>query len=728
MYYRMTRFFQNIVFLLFLSLLTASSSFGQWRIPTPRQTLSVPSDGSKILFPNVSLPVGMTYHIHADGRAQVSNSGDIADACYYVNIISLSPYVVPVAMKVRSSATQEQWMYDLLSPQNYHSNHIYDASLASAGSPLTLRFFDRADPPNAYYGDNSGSITVEVAQQTPEIVAKIDTVNFGSVLVGKSKTMLDSVASYGTDGYRCDNVAMLGPSAAKFNAFSQGSVPFGIQESTNEFQFTYLPTVVGPDTAYFHLYSANVYAPQRDFVIMLIGNGVGTQLSVNPDTLDFGAIRVNTTKKLTAMIRNAGPSTVTVTSIAVAPATPFSSVPAPIVVNGRDSAGCDVTFAPTTQGSFLATFTCSADDGSTLKFYAKGTAGVPIAYVSDSVLVFGRLLLNGSKTLTDTILNKGNIALEIVSTVNSNPFEYTVTGAQGPHTYAAGSGAYYGFTFTARNHIPFWGNHDGSFTYNFVDGTSKTIVFKGCDHAPISTRLRIDTNYFVTPGNTVEVKQEMLDQLDSSYSPIRALKERISFDQTTFDFVSARKGTMTNTPNWNLTATAGIGYVDVSLTATTDHLGAPGTVVLLTFRAHTDAVLGQQTLLPQLNVDFSNNFEPVWTSSSGRIIVGDLCTPVRLSQLTTPKASYIEQNIPNPVERSATIGYSVGPGQSTDLQPVRIRLFDEMGRLVKTLVDEVKQPGRYDVTIGAEELPPGIYWYVFEAGGVWQQRSMIVTR
>lgn len=720
---------RNAVFALFLSVLAASVATAQWQIPTPREQHAVPSDGTTVNYPTVSLPIGVRYHIHSEGRVQVSSSGDIADACYYVNVFPFGPNVVPVSAKVRLSGTQESWMYDLLSPQSYQSSHTYDVGTASQGSPLSVRFFDRSDPPNAYYNDNSGSLTVEVAQETPMIVAKYDTVRFGNIPVGKNRTLEDSIEAYGTEGYRCDGVSLSGPSQSKFFVFSERTVPFGLQETTNEFRFTYTPTTIQADTAYLRLVSSNAYLPQRSFVIVLIGNGIGSQLTVARDTLDFGTIRVNSTKNLTQTFRNAGSVDATIASIVVAPAGNFTASTTPIIVPGTGSAGCTVSFTPTSIGNFFTRFLCTTDDGSTLVFYAKGAGGIPSPYISSPVLDFGRLLMNSSKMLSDTILNKGTTDLNVVSTTNTNSFEYAVGGGQGPQSYPPGNGARYTFTFTPRVHIPFWGNHDGSFTFNFDDGTSKTIVFKGCDHDAISTRLAIDTNYYVNVGNTIEVSQKLLDPLDSAFTPIRSLQERVSFDQQTFDFVSARKGALTASGDWTLTTTPGPGFIDIKLSATNSSFVASGSIVLLTFRAHPDAIPGQLTLLPQLSIDFANNFEPLVTSSSGRIIVSDMCTPVRLTNAYASKATYIEQTQPNPVVREALVNYTIGTDVGgTTAVPVRIRIFDQMGRLVQVAVNENLAAGRYSTIFTTTDLAPGMYWYTLDAGGVSCSRSMLVVR
>ncbi len=84
----------------------------------------------------------------------------------------------------------------------------------------------------------------------------------------------------------------------------------------------------------------------------------------------------------------------------------------------------------------------------------------------------------------------------------------------------------------------------------------------------------------------------------------------------------------------------------------------------------------------------------------------------------------LEQNIPNPFIGSTEIGYEV-PGE--DL-PIRLEVIDDMGRVVKTLVDEIKPPGYYRVTFDASGIASGTYTARLTYGDIVKTKRMIVTR
>jgi len=69
------------------------------------------------------------------------------------------------------------------------------------------------------------------------------------------------------------------------------------------------------------------------------------------------------------------------------------------------------------------------------------------------------------------------------------------------------------------------------------------------------------------------------------------------------------------------------------------------------------------------------------------------------------------QNYPNPFNPSTTINYGI---KETGF--VTLKIYDILGNEVVTLVNEVKQPGRYEVRFEASNLPSGTYFYKLVQG------------
>jgi len=101
-------------------------------------------------------------------------------------------------------------------------------------------------------------------------------------------------------------------------------------------------------------------------------------------------------------------------------------------------------------------------------------------------------------------------------------------------------------------------------------------------------------------------------------------------------------------------------------------------------------------------------------SSFAEGIINWLNVPVSVGedeQNSLPFSFDLKQNYPNPFNPSTTINYNVP--QST---LVIIKVYDLIGKEVATLVNEVKEPGKYQVAFEGENLSSGIYFYKMTAG------------
>jgi hypothetical protein len=84
-----------------------------------------------------------------------------------------------------------------------------------------------------------------------------------------------------------------------------------------------------------------------------------------------------------------------------------------------------------------------------------------------------------------------------------------------------------------------------------------------------------------------------------------------------------------------------------------------------------------------------------------------------------PKEFNLGQNYPNPFNPVTSINYQV-----PEASLVSIKVYDLIGREVTVLVNEVKQPGIYQVSFGTENLASGVYFYKMTAGDFSSVRKM----
>ena len=83
----------------------------------------------------------------------------------------------------------------------------------------------------------------------------------------------------------------------------------------------------------------------------------------------------------------------------------------------------------------------------------------------------------------------------------------------------------------------------------------------------------------------------------------------------------------------------------------------------------------------------------------------------------------LQPNYPNPFNPLTVIHYQL---PVTDY--VTLKLYNVVGQLVATLVNEVKQPGNYEVTWDASGQPSGIYIYRLTAGNRAESRKMVLLK
>jgi hypothetical protein len=91
-----------------------------------------------------------------------------------------------------------------------------------------------------------------------------------------------------------------------------------------------------------------------------------------------------------------------------------------------------------------------------------------------------------------------------------------------------------------------------------------------------------------------------------------------------------------------------------------------------------------------------------------------------------PTEFSLGQNYPNPFNPSTKIKFTI-PSVGTR-HGVSLRVYDVLGREVRTLVNEELEPGSYERTFDASGLASGIYFYRLEARGFSETRKLLLLR
>jgi hypothetical protein len=90
----------------------------------------------------------------------------------------------------------------------------------------------------------------------------------------------------------------------------------------------------------------------------------------------------------------------------------------------------------------------------------------------------------------------------------------------------------------------------------------------------------------------------------------------------------------------------------------------------------------------------------------------------------------LEQNYPNPFNPTTTIEFgipaSLNPSKGATF--VTLKVYDILGKEVKTLVNEEREAGYHSIDFNARDLPSGVYFYQLQAGSFIEMKKMILLR
>ncbi|MFZ1320989.1 MAG: T9SS type A sorting domain-containing protein [Ignavibacteria bacterium] len=108
-------------------------------------------------------------------------------------------------------------------------------------------------------------------------------------------------------------------------------------------------------------------------------------------------------------------------------------------------------------------------------------------------------------------------------------------------------------------------------------------------------------------------------------------------------------------------------------------------------------------------IDFNGNFE--YHELSNEVVIG------------IPSSTELMQNYPNPFNPVTNISYRLSENGF-----VSLRVFDNSGREVKTLVNEFKEAGYYTNVFNGSDLASGVYFYKLSFGEFVQTKKLSLVK
>ncbi|GBD87348.1 hypothetical protein BMS3Abin03_01280 [bacterium BMS3Abin03] len=90
---------------------------------------------------------------------------------------------------------------------------------------------------------------------------------------------------------------------------------------------------------------------------------------------------------------------------------------------------------------------------------------------------------------------------------------------------------------------------------------------------------------------------------------------------------------------------------------------------------------------------------------------------------TIENGYYLEDPYPNPFNPVTTIKYDLPKSGF-----VEVIVYDILGRKIKSLVNEYKYAGSYEVNFDASNLSSGVYFYQLKTQTFVQTKKMVLVR
>ncbi|MDA3839235.1 MAG: choice-of-anchor J domain-containing protein [Candidatus Delongbacteria bacterium] len=121
---------------------------------------------------------------------------------------------------------------------------------------------------------------------------------------------------------------------------------------------------------------------------------------------------------------------------------------------------------------------------------------------------------------------------------------------------------------------------------------------------------------------------------------------------------------------------------------------------------------------------YNGNGTWTWNQYSGtnyhfRAVTG---FTIGIEEQKIPTTTSLEQNYPNPFNPNTTINFSV----AQDNSQIKLIVYNVNGQIVNTLVDGIKNVGKYAVNFDASTLNSGVYYYSLEVNGVKEDTKKMI--
>ena len=113
---------------------------------------------------------------------------------------------------------------------------------------------------------------------------------------------------------------------------------------------------------------------------------------------------------------------------------------------------------------------------------------------------------------------------------------------------------------------------------------------------------------------------------------------------------------------------------------------------------------------------------PIFFRSNACFVINNI-TNIQRNVISNPSKFNLSQNYPNPFNPNTKIDYAIPKNGF-----VSLKIYDILGREIKSLVNENKTTGYYSVDFNGSEFSSGVYFYKLESNGFNEVKKMMLIK
>lgn len=258
----------------------------------------------------------------------------------------------------------------------------------------------------------------------PKPVFSPPLLDYGVVATGSSSTLFTTLTDTGDYKIEVCSVEVVGPDKDFFTLqFTNPPLPFTVEVGGKGLNITVRFATTESTGRNYVAWAKLFYCDGTTDSVKLVAREQAQYLEFGNRQVDFGKVRVKTSKALPAAFSNASNTTLSVGKLAVTPpGGPFTVDATSLVVEKRSRKDVQVTFAPMVRGPITGYLHASEGDIKKDSIVLSGIGAAPVPWFKDTVINFPAIEIGRSQSSPLLVRNDGNwlmkTKMRIVNDVN----------------------------------------------------------------------------------------------------------------------------------------------------------------------------------------------------------------------------------------------------------------------------------------------------------------------